>query len=62
MVGYSGSVNLNNFMLSKMLTEARELPWQPNFCKKAKIPLIQFYARNREIVLMNSEVFGVSEF
>ena len=30
--------------------------------KKTKIALIQFYARNREIFLMNSEVFGVSEF
>jgi len=43
-VRFSGSANLN--MLSEILRELRELPWQPNLGKKInkKMHRFQFYS------------------
>ena len=59
-VGFSRSAISN--MLSEILRDPRELPWQPNLGKnKQKLHRFQFCAKNREFYHTNSKVFGVGE-
>ena len=52
----------NSNMLSKISREARELPWQPNLGKKAKIALIPVLCKKSRDLSHNLKVFGVGEF
>jgi len=46
----------------KFSRDRKELPWQPNLSKRQpKLHSFHFCARNREILTVNSRVFGVRE-